>query len=561
MTVWSSRERGEASDVNLSRAQTLGMGVMVQVDRAFAFYVLGRAAFGATPNSLEELQSLGFTAWVDEQLKPRPGLDVATDKYLRNARLHIKYPAGEGWAAADEMRPLTTLDAPIATLWHLVDHKNPMHAAERRRPRDEVVAATVLRAVHSRWQLREVMCGFWHDHFNVDAANEAIGVALPSYDRDVIRTHCFGNFREFLEAVAKSAAMQYYLSNRSSRAGSANENYARELFELHSMGRSAYLNDQYDRWREVPGALQGRPAGYIDQDVYEAARAFTGWTIEDGSAVDAHRKLPPTGQFAYVENWHDGYQKRVLATEFDAFAPALSDGRQVLDLVAAHPATAHFLCDKLCRRFIGEEVPARLRQRLAEVWLKNTESHDQIARVLRTLLMSREFLVPGAAAPGAAAPAAKTRRPLALAAAFARAMQIDLKYSEQLGGEIAAAGQNLFGWPTPTGLPDAAAPFLSSQAMRHRWSLVLGLAENNWSTGAIADPKALGLAQLTTLGATSALLNNLIGSAPAATVAAIVTGCGWPADQALNAAGAGEAAHRWSRLAAYCAMAPDFQVN
>src|SRR5580692_1043993 len=383
---------------------------MVQVDTSFGYYVLGRAGFGASPRSLQELQASGFPGWVEDQLAQHHGLDPDADAHLRAARLRIKYPAGEGWAAADEARPLATLDAPISTLWHLVDHKNPMHAAERRRPRDEVIAATVLRAVHSRWQLREVMCGFWHDHFNVDAVgSEVIGVALPAYDRDVIRTHCFGNFREFLEAVAKSAAMQYYLSNRSSRAGSANENYARELFELHSMGRDAYLNDQYDRWREVPGALQGRPAGYIDQDVYEAARAFTGLTIEDGSAVDAHRKLPPTGQFAYVENWHDGYQKRVLATEFDAFAPALSDGRQVLDLVAAHPATAHVLCDKLCRRFIGSEVPERLRRHLAQVWLENTESHDQIARVLRALLSSREFLVRRAAPQGA-----KIRRPLAL---------------------------------------------------------------------------------------------------------------------------------------------------
>jgi uncharacterized protein (DUF1800 family) len=544
---------------------------MVKVDRSFAFYALGRAAFGASPDSLQELDSIGFPAWVDEQLKAHSGFDAAADPYLRNARLHIKYPAGDGWAAADEMRPLTSLDAPIATLWHLADHKNPMHAAERRRPRDEVIAATVLRAVHSRWQLREVMCGFWHDHFNVDAVgSEVIGVALPAYDRDVIRTHCFGNFREFLEAVAKSAAMQYYLSNHSSRAGAANENYARELFELHSMGRDAYLNDQYDRWREVPGALQGRPAGYIDQDVYEAARAFTGWTIEDGSAVDARRRLPLTGQFVYVENWHDGYQKRVLAEEFDAFAPALADGRQVLDLVAAHPATANFLCDKLCRRLIGGEVPARLRQRLAQVWLENSESHDQIARVLRALLLSREFMehrearAAAAAGPGtrrAATSGAKVRRPLALAAAFARAMQIDLKYSEQLGGEIAAAGQNLFGWPTPTGLPDAAAPFLSSQAMRHRWSLVLGLAENYWGTGGLADPRALGLTQPTTLSATLALLNNLFGSAPAATATAIVAGCGWPAEQGLGAGGASDAAHRWSRLAAYCAMAPEFQIT
>jgi uncharacterized protein (DUF1800 family) len=346
--------------------------------------------------------------------------------------------------------------------------------------------------------------------------------------------------------------MQYYLSNRSSRAGSANENYARELFELHTMGRGAYLNDRYDRWREVPGALKGKPAGYIDQDVYEAARAFTGWTIEDGSGVDARRKLPQTGQFVYVENWHDGYQKRVLATEFDAFAPALADGRQVLDLIAAHPATAHFLCDKLCRRLIGEDASVRVREQLAEIWLAHTESHDQIARVLRALLLSRDFT---------GRRAAKTRRPLFLAAAFARAMEVDLVYADPLGGEIAAAGQNLFAWPTPAGLPDESAPFLTSQAMRHRWSMLLGLAENGWGTGALASPAAFGVPAPTTKTATVALLTRLLGTAPAAAAAAIVAGSGWPADQPLGVNGAAEAAHRWARLAAYCAMAPEFQVS
>ena len=528
---------------------------MAHVDTPFAYYILGRAAFGASPDSLAELKADGAAGWIEAQLAPRAGMDAA-DEELRAARLRIKYPAGEGWSATDEARPLNSLDAPISTLWHLVDHKNVMHAAERRRPRDEVIAATLLRAVHSRWQLREVMCGFWHDHFNVDAAgSEAISVALPAYDRDVIRTHCFGNFRELLEAVAKSAAMQYYLSNRSSRAGSANENYARELFELHTMGRGAYLNDRYDRWREVPGALQGKPKGYIDQDVYEAARAFTGWTVEDGTAIDSHRKLPATGQFVYVESWHDGYQKRVLASEFDAFAAALADGRQVLDLIAPHPATARFLCDKICRRFIGEHAPAQIRERAAQVWLAHADSHDQIARVLRCVLTSADF------APRADAANVKVRRPLALAAAFARGMQIKLQYSEQLGGEIAAAGQNLFGWPTPTGMPDAGAPLLTSQSLRHRWSMVLGLAQNSWNTGALAGPEALGAAAATTQQACAALLARLIGYAPAPVVDAIVAGCGWPAGESLNAGHGADAPERWRRLAAYCAMAPAFQVT
>jgi uncharacterized protein (DUF1800 family) len=524
----------------------------IHATREFAFYALGRAGYGASPASLQELTSIGYPAWVEEQLRPSAA-DPAADDHLRNARLRIKYPAGDGWTATDDLRPLTTLDAPISSLWHLVDHKNLMNGLERRRPRDEVIAATLLRAVHSRWQLREVMCNFWHDHFNVDAVgSEAISVALPAYDRNVIRRHSLGNFREFLEAVATSAAMQYYLSNRSSRAGSANENFARELFELHSIGRGAYLNDRYDRWREVPGALGGKPSGYIDQDVYEAARAFTGWTIEDGSSIDAHRKLPQTGQFVYVDSWHDGYQKRVLATEFDAFAPALADGRHVLDLIAAHPATAAFICDKLCRRLIGEGVSPSLRHKLVGVWLANIESRDQIARVLRTVLLSPDF---------AAARGAKIRRPLSLAAAFARALQIDLTYADPLGGELAAAGQNLYGWPTPTGLPDAPAPFMTSQAVRHRWSMALGLAENSWGTGLIASSAAFGLTRPTTATATTALLTALLGAAPEKTLAAIIGGSGWAADQPLDVAGAADAQHRWMRLAAYCAMSPDFQVS
>ncbi len=526
----------------------------MRTDRAFAFHALGRAAYGATPTALSEVESQGFAAWLDGQLQAHPAADPALQQRLSNARLRIKYAAGEGFAAVDEMRPLSSLDAPISTLWNRVDHKNPMNGAERRRPRDEVIAATVLRAVHAQAQLREVMSGFWHDHFNVDASgSEAIGVALPAYDRDVIRGHCLGNFREMLESVAKSAAMQYYLSNRSSRAGAANENFARELFELHTLGRGAYLNDRYDRWREVPGALQGRPSGYIDQDVYEAARAFTGWSVEDGSGVDAHRKLPQTGQFIYVENWHDGYQKRVLATEFDAFAAAMADGRRVLDLVAAHPATAHFVCDKLCRRFLGDPVPAALRQRLAEVWLAHVETHDQIARVLRVLLLSKEFADPRIRRN-------KVRRPLQLAAAFARALQIDLHYSEQLSNELTAAGQNLFGWPTPTGLPDLPAPFLTSQAMRHRWSMLLALAENTWGTGAIAPPQTFGLSQPTTQSAVKQLLRVLNGDTQDSAAAAVQSGSGWPAAEALDAHGAQEGAHRWMRLAAYAAMTPEFQA-
>jgi uncharacterized protein (DUF1800 family) len=511
---------------------------------------LGRAGYGARPEDLDDVAHRGFPAWVEEQLHPRDDQDEAARQRLARLMLRIHYPANPKWPAVDEQRPLASLDKPIEAVWPLILDRATMDGAERRRPREEVTAATIIRAVHSRWQLREVLVSFWHDHFNVDAfGSDEVAVALPSYDRDVIRRHALGNFRAFLEAVATSPAMLYYLSNRSSRAGAANENYAREMFELHTLGRDAYLNDRYDRWREVPGALKGAPQGYIDEDVYEAARAFTGWAVEDGSSIDGRRKLPATGRFVYVESWHDGYQKRVLAHDFQEFAPPMADGRRVLDLVAAHPATARFVCAKLCRRFIGEAPPPRVVAAAVAAWTKAERAPDQIAQVVRVILLSPEF---------AAATGSKVRRPLALAAAFARATAIDLVPTEGLWNELANGGQRLFGWPPPSGLPDDNAYFLGANSMRHRWALVLGLAENWWGTGML--PAEAGPWTPSTASAIAArFLARFQGEAPMPAVLDMLAGLGWPADRPLAASGSPDLAKRTARLAAVAAMAPGFQ--
>jgi uncharacterized protein (DUF1800 family) len=511
---------------------------------------LGRAGYGARPSDIDDVARRGFPAWVEEQLAPREDQDSGVHQRLDQLLLRIRYGANPKWAAVDEQRRLTFLDRPIEESWSLIVQRGDMDGAERRRPREEVMAATILRAVHSRWQLREVLAGFWFDHFNVDAfSGDEIAVALPSYDRDVIRRHALGNFREFLEAVATSTAMLYYLSNRTSRAGAANENYGRELFELHTLGRDAYLNDRYDRWREVPGADKGQPQGYIDEDVYESARAFTGWTVEDGANVDGKRKLPATGRFAYVESWHDGYQKRVLAQEFKEFSPAMADGRRVLDLVAAHPATAGFVCTKLCRRFVGDHPPGSLVAAAVAAWTKAQHAPDQIAQVVRVVLLSPEF---------AQATGAKLRRPLALAAAFARATGIDLVPTPGLWDEIGNAGQRLFGWPTPTGLPDDNAYFLGANSMRHRWALVLGLAENAWGTGVMPAIHPPG-GDVSAAAVAAHILGSLHGTAPAQTQDAMLRGLGWPADRPLADPASPDFAKRTRRLAAVAAMAPGFQ--
>ena len=514
---------------------------------------LSRAGHGPLPGEAAAIAALGWRRWVDEQLAMPVGDDASTSARLAALRLRLRHGAAPdgAWAAMDEMRPLDTLGQPIEALWPLMGGKMKMDAALRRRPREEAIAATIVRAVHSERQLREIMAGFWHDHFNVDFfQSDQLAVTLPVYDREAIRPQVLGNFRHMLEAVATSPAMLIYLSNRSSRAGAANENYARELFELHTLGRDAYLNDRYDRWRDVPGAAQGRPTGYIDQDVYEAARAFTGWTIEDGAGVDGKRKLGETGRFSYVEAWHDGYQKRVLATEFQPFAAPQADGHQVLDLVAAHPATARHLAGKLVHRFVGSRPEALVGQAAAE-WGKAVAAPDQIARVVRLILLSPEFM---------AAKGARLRRPLALAAAFARATAIDLQPTEGLIGALAGAGQRLFGWPTPTGLPDDDGQFLGTQALRARWALLLGLAENWWGTGLAASPPTLRAAPPTARSAVIAWADPLGISDRPDIAQAVLDGLGWPADQPLGRPGAPDTERKLARIAALCAMAPAFQT-
>ncbi len=445
-------------------------------------FALSRFGNGPAPDDFAALSRRPFPSWVDEQLAAPKSDDAATQARLKATRLRIHYNAGADnkWPATDEQRPLDLLDQPIEALWPLLDNNTkPRDGAERRRALDEVVAATYIRAVYSRYQLREAMTQFWHDHFHVNAnADERIMIGLPSYDRDVIRANALGNFREMLEAVASSTAMLYYLSNQSSRAGSANENFARELFELHTLGREAYLSDRYDRWRDVPGALTGAPQGYIDQDVYEAARAFTGWTVENGANIDGQRKLPATGRFAYVESWHDGYQKRVLAQEFDPFAVPRHDGRRVLDLVAEHPATSRLIAKKLCVRFLGPNPPEALVGRAAEEFRKQSKAPDQIAKIVRLIALSPEF---------EASRGTKVKRPLVLAAGFLRMTQADFTPTEGFHGAVINAGQRLFGYPAPTGMPDDNGFLLGTSAMRNRWALLIGLAQNSWQTGA-CDP-------------------------------------------------------------------------
>lgn len=429
---------------------------------------LHRMGFGPRPRDVERVQRLGFEKYVQEQLRPTDADSDLCEAKLRDARFPIEYE--HKGKKVKEDRPLRTLTATRDDLWKMIRQWDDFHYEERVRPAREVVVATVIRAVYSRWQLREVLVDFWHNHFNVNVGvdDEKCRILWPIYDRDVIRRHCFGNFREFLGATSKSVSMLTYLNNFRSKASPANENFARELFELHTLGQDAYLNHLYSKWREVPGATEGKPSGYIDQDVYEAARAFTGWTVADGEwSGRGEERLPHTGEFHTHEGWHDPYQKRILGVEFDPGQGALKDGERVLDLVAYHPATARHICRKLVRRLVSDDPPEDLVRRAARVWEAHAKNPDQIREVVATILLSAEFKQTWGR---------KVKRPLEAVAAFLRATEADVTVNWSLMWQMEILGQRLFQWPTPTGHPDTSDFWLSTNGWLHRWNLPGGLA-------------------------------------------------------------------------------------
>ncbi len=469
---WEARERFSRSD-NYNRQETPLLRAAPNRP-ALEIIALNRMGFGPRPGDLAAFRALGnspaeqLAGYVEQQLRPNDADDPAYAQKRGQVLLRIRYE-NEG-QQIDQNRPLNRLDDSPATLWAL--YRSDEHREEQERPLDEVMADSWLRAVYSKWQLRELLVDFWHNHFNVraDMARQ-IRSTWPAYDR-LMRSYALGNFRVLLGEVARSVPMNYYLNNQTNRSGGPNENYARELFELHTLGSDHYLNALFDDWKSVPGALADPPApiGYIDGDVYEAARAFTGWKIGDGSRRDGYT-LPDNGQIVYVtaDGWFDRFQKRVLATEMPSDLTPEEYGNRVLDLVGYHPATAWHMCSKLCRRLLSDQPPVNVIQAATETWMQHQQSNDQIAQVVRTILLAPEF---------AATWGEKVKRPFELIVSFIRAVGMDFPPRNIFDTRLLQSyymdntGWFQFRWPTPTGHPDVAEYWLSSNGMLRRWNVL-----------------------------------------------------------------------------------------
>ncbi len=434
---------------------------------------LNRLTFGATD---ADRAAFGDPAvWLEDQLA-RPVADPDLTRRLAEARLKIAYEAGKdenghSWPAMDQLRPLTALHADPAELLYCIDWEQGMDYAERSRPAYEVIAASVIRAVHAPAQLREVMTQFWHDHFSVNSQKDEFCAAFFASHDAVMRENALGNFRVMLGQVARSPAMLYYLNNADSRASPANENYARELLELHTLGAGNYLNDRYDDWHSVPKGPDGVALGYMDLDVYEVARAFTGWSVADGRYINEGVNAEKTGRFGYIEAWHDPYQKRVLGVEFAPNRAPLADGEQVLDMLASHPGTATFVCTKIARRLLTDQPDPALVADLARVFLAARDAPDQIAQVLRALVLHPAF---------AATPPQKLRRPFEFLVALYRATGAEVTGTENAQQwQLMRAGWRQHEYGPPTGHPDTMDKWVGASSLNRVVDLAL-FAHDDW---------------------------------------------------------------------------------
>ena len=290
----------------------------------------------------------------------------------------------------------------------------------------ELQQATLLRAAYSERQLYELMVDFWTNHFNIYIGKDSDKWMKTVDDREVIRANALGKFRDMLTASAKSPAMLEYLDNRVSVKGKPNENYAREIMELHTLG--------------VDG-------GYTYADIQNVARAFTGWTL-----LPPRRPGDTAGEYLFNARQHDTDEKTVLGVTIPKGGNE-SDGLKVIEILANHPSTAKFVSKKLVRRFVSDNPPDALVQSVAATYQK---TDGDIRQMMGVILHSDEFKN---------SYGQKVRRPLEFVAASMRALdvKVDAKNSEILRGVMVLLGQPLFQWATPDGYPDYAGAWINTE--------------------------------------------------------------------------------------------------
>jgi len=434
------------------------------------WHFLCRTTFGPRPQDVEKARQAGITAFLNEQLHPEKIDDSAVEQKIASlptlamspAELMADFPPpnqGKNPKVRQERmeaRPAMAPSSEGAAKPAAPEMNQAVEADGPRRILMELAREQFWRAACSQRQLQEVMVQFWMNHFNIYAAKGVDKWLLTSFEHDKIRPNALGNFSQLLAATAQSPAMLFYLDNWLSVAPNAaaaamrangqrppverrglNENYARELMELHTLG--------------VDG-------GYTQQDVREVARCFTGWTID---------RPRQGGGFIFRPRFHDDGEKTVLGHKIKGRG-GVEDGEQVLELLAAHPSTARFISLKLCRHFVADDPPDSIVSGTARTF---TETQGDIPSVLKTILTSPEFNSP-------AAFRTKVKSPFELVASSLRALGAETDAGAPLMGLIMRMGQPLFQYQAPTGYPDRASNWINTGTLLARMNFSMALAAN-----------------------------------------------------------------------------------
>jgi uncharacterized protein (DUF1800 family) len=339
----------------------------------------------------------------------------------------------------------------------------------------ELAMAKVTRAIYSERQLQQVMDDFWFNHLNVFAGKGEDRYYLTAYERDVIQPHTLGKFKDLLNASAKSPAMLFYLDNFLSadpRAAqrAARERYARQMARRRGFGpppaspsaqkqkkqNERGLNENYGRELMELHTL-GVDGGYTQKDVTEVARCFTGWTIEKP-------RINP--EFKFDEKLHDPDPKIVLGKKIHA--GGMKDGEEVIDLLVRDPATARFISTKLARRFVSDNPPETLVAKMAQAF---KESDGDIKSVMHTMIYSPEFW-------SREAYRAKIKTPFELVVSATRALGTDVDMPQPIVGWVARIGEPLYQCQPPTGYSDKADVWVNTGALLNRLNFSLALAGN-----------------------------------------------------------------------------------
>lgn len=514
----------------------------MMIDNTPEAIALARLTFGPRPGDLDKLRASGLKVWLDQQLNPPTGDDPSTLQALADCRLPIEYTVNS--KTVSENRPLQNLNRDQASLWKLTADSVPWQ--ERIRPAMEVRAAAWIRATTSVYQLREVIVQFWHNHFSINAfSTDESAISFPAFDRQAIRANALGNFGRMLEDVAKSTSMMYYLNQQDSTSQHPNENFAREVMELHTLGIGAYLG------RKAPsGAI-----GYSDDDVINAARALTGWTVGDGSHTAADGTAPDDGYFLFDPAMHDLNPKQVLGL-YLAAGRGQDEGATILDALTRHPSTATFICGKLCQRLLGEAAPQAVIDAAVLTWSALVDSPDQIREVIRTIVTHPAFF---------ASAGARVKDPFRLIVSFVRQSGVRLQVRDDLFDILSMMGYRQFEWSTPNGMPDVNAAWIGTNGMLRRWNTFTVLLDPN--QGFLSG--AAGNEDLNSMTGAASIVDYWIGAllggvASRETRDALLAFVIFAQDQGLMQPSANDssglpAAHRLAAMAV--AASPEFQIH